>query len=260
MNTIKPKCTEKIGHFRENSPNIQTYDGSVRPLTEIPQLSQTTPAQLHNNEIESEDMQSCDDCGIVFENMHDLQRRVKKWCPENVSLKRKRNDEEMEEDQPPQKWIPFEPEEKEEDKESQEYDVFNHLMNMAKEDNKKLWDQKYDKYIKKGLSREDARIQTEEQMNSLDQKQFAKKYRQLILYILQLQNGSIHANVMDVVRDFLSEGYSERKAIRTALNRNRHVLEEMWDTESDMETDEGSESEGEESQNDNSDSDEPEEA
>lgn len=202
-------------------------------------------------------MPSCDDCEIVFENMHDLQRHVKKWCPENVSLKRKQDDEEMEEDQPPQKWIPFEPEEKEE--ESQEDDVFNHLMKMANEDNKNLWDQKYDKYIKKGLSREDARIQTEEKMNSLDQKQFAKKYKQLILYILQLQNGSIHANVMDDVRDFLSEGYSERKAIRTALNKNRHVLEEMWDTESDMETDEGSESEDEESQNDDSDSEEPEE-
>lgn len=97
-------------------------------------------------------------------------------------------------------------------------------------------------------------------MNSLDQKKFAKKYGQLILYILQLQNGSIHANVMDDVRDFLFEGYSERKAIRTALNKNRHVLEEMWDTESDMETDEVvSESEDEESQNDDSDSDELEE-
>lgn len=164
----------------------------------------------------------------------------------------------MEEYQPPKKWISFEPEEKEEDKESKEDDIFNHLMKMAKEDNKKLWDQKYDKYIKKGLSREDARIQTEEKMNSLDQKQFAKKYGQLILYILQLQNGSIHANVVDDVRDFLSEGYSERKAIRTALNKNRHVLEKMWDTESDMETDKGSESEDEESQND--DSDEPQEA
>lgn len=204
-------------------------------------------------------MPSCDDCGIVFENMHDLQRHVKKWCYENVSLKRKRNDEEMEEDQPPQKWIPFEPEEKE-DKESQEDDVFNHLMKMAKEDNKKLWDQKYDKYIKKDLSREDARIQTEENMNSLDQKQFARKYGQLFLYILQLENGSIHGNVMDDVRDFLSEGYSERKAIRTALNKNRHVLEEMWDTDSDMESDEGSESEDGGSQNDDSDSDEPEEA
>lgn len=96
--------------------------------------------------------------------------------------------------------------EKKVEKESQEQDVFNRLMKMAKEDNEKLWDQKYDKYIKKGLSRENARIQTEEKMNSKDLQRFSEKYGQLAQYILQLQNGSIHAKVMDDVNDFLSEG------------------------------------------------------
>lgn len=62
---------------------------------------------------------------------------------------------------------------------------------------------------------------------------------------------------MDDVNDFLSEGNSEQKAIRMALNKNRHVLDEMWDNESDIETDEGSESEDKERQDDdNDDSDE----
>lgn len=61
-------------------------------------------------------MLSCDDCRFLFENVHDLQRHVKKRCSENVSPKRKREDEEMKEDQPPKKWIPFEPEEKKEKK------------------------------------------------------------------------------------------------------------------------------------------------
>lgn len=39
-------------------------------------------------------------------------------------------------------------------------------MKMAKEDNEHIWDQKYDKYIKIGLSTENARIQTEEKKNS----------------------------------------------------------------------------------------------
>lgn len=39
-------------------------------------------------------------------------------------------------------------------------------MKMAKEDNENIWDQKYDKYIKVGLSTENARIQTEEKKNS----------------------------------------------------------------------------------------------
>lgn len=93
-------------------------------------------------------------------------------------------------------------------------------------------------------------------MNSKDLKKFLEKYGRLILYILQLQIGSIHANVMADVKDFLSEGYDARKAIRMALNKNRPVLEEMWDTESDMETDD--ESNDEEREDD--DSDEPEEA
>lgn len=90
-------------------------------------------------------------------------------------------------------------------------------------------------------------------MNSKDLKRFLEKYGQPIQYILQLQNGSIHANVMDDVNDVLSEGYSERKAIRMALNKNRHVLDEMWNTERDMETDDGSESEDEERQDDDND-------
>lgn len=62
---------------------------------------------------------------------------------------------------------------------------------------------------------------------------------------------------MDDVNDFLSEGYSERKAIRMSWDKIRHVLEEMWDNESDMETDKDSESEDEERQDDdNDDSDE----
>lgn len=131
MISIKSKSSKEISHFRENRPNNQTYEKSVRPLAENPQLSQTTTAQPKNKEIEWEKMPSCDDCGLVFENMHDLQRHIKTWCPENVSLKRKRDDKEIEEDQPPKKWILFEPEEKEEDKENQEDDVFNHLMKIV---------------------------------------------------------------------------------------------------------------------------------
>lgn len=64
-------------------------------------------------------------------------------------------------------WIPFEPEKKE-NEDNRESDVFEFLMKKAKEDNENLWEQKYDKYIKEGLSREDARVQTEEKMKSKD--------------------------------------------------------------------------------------------
>jgi hypothetical protein len=37
-------------------------------------------------------MHSCDECELMFENVSDLMRHVKRWCPENNDLKRKRED------------------------------------------------------------------------------------------------------------------------------------------------------------------------
>ena len=90
-------------------------------------------------------MPSCDDCGLVFENVHDLQRHVKRWCPENRERKGDVATIEVDESN----VTPFKPEQKEND------DREHEVMTRAKEDNEKLWDQKYDKYIKDGLSRED---------------------------------------------------------------------------------------------------------
>ncbi|CAC5401453.1 unnamed protein product [Mytilus coruscus] len=49
-----------------------------------------------------ESVPSYDDCGVVLDCMHDLQRHIKQWCPENESLKRKRNYEDLD-DQTSQK-------------------------------------------------------------------------------------------------------------------------------------------------------------
>jgi uncharacterized protein YdaT len=43
---------------------------------------------------------------------------------------------------------------------------------------------------------------------------------------------------MDDVKEFLSDGYEERKAIKMALHKNRPVLEEIWDDETDSEDEE----------------------
>ena len=32
----------------------------------------------------AEKAQACDDCGLLFDSTHAVQRYVKNWCPENV--------------------------------------------------------------------------------------------------------------------------------------------------------------------------------
>lgn len=145
-------------------------------------------------------------------------------------------------------WIPFKPEKKE-DKDDREHNVFNALMDKAREKNETEWNQKYDKYIKEGLTREKAREKTEVKMKSKDLQTFVTGYADLIQYILPFY---IHATVMDDVMDFQSKGYGERKSIRMALNKNRHLLDEMWNDE--MEFDER------DSETEEEDSDESEEA
>lgn len=76
-------------------------------------------------------------------------------------------------------WIPFKPEKKE-DKDDREHDVFNALMDKAREKNETEWNQKYDKYIKEGLTREKAREKTEVKMKSKDLQTFVTGYADLI--------------------------------------------------------------------------------
>lgn len=184
-----------------------------------------TSSENTETDLPSEDMSSCDDCGLLFESIHDLQRHVKRWCPEIFSLKRKRGDED-DEDQPPPKRFLINPEDKEEEKENQEHEVFNYLLKRAKQHNEKQRDQKYDNYIKEGLSRKDARVKTEEKMISKDIKRFSENYGLIILFILQLQNGPIHSESMRDVKHFLSDGHNEQASVKMALNKNRHLLEE----------------------------------
>lgn len=80
MNTIKPKSTDRLGNFRESRPNTQTCEEAVQQPQEKSNPSRTTTAQLHNIQIESEEMPSCDNCGLVFENMHALHvKKMVSW-------------------------------------------------------------------------------------------------------------------------------------------------------------------------------------
>ena len=256
LSSIKPSKTEHVPHYSNDPPNKQTHlqpsakdQFSEQTETSIPfndasnnqtyikassNDQQLTSSENTETDLLSEDMPSCDDCGLLFENIHDLQRHVKRWCPENFSLKRKRGDED-DEDQPPSKRFLINPEEKEEEQENQEHEVFNYLMKRSKEHNEKQWDQKYDKYIKEGLSRKDARVKTEEKMISKDIKRFSENYGLIILFILQLQNGPIHSEIMRDVKQFLSDGHNEQASVKMALNKNRHLLEEGWNEDTDSE-------------------------
>lgn len=51
-------------------------------------------------------MTSWDDCGVVLDNMHDSQRHLKTWFPENRTPKQKQDDEDIEESHS-KRWLSY---------------------------------------------------------------------------------------------------------------------------------------------------------
>lgn len=96
---------------------------------------------------------------------------------------------------------------------SQLHEVFNVITDKARENNKTEWDRKHVKYIKEGLTREEARENAIGKMKSKDLQTFVTNYTALIQYILLLKHGSIIIPFMDDVAFFLSRAYCKRNCI-----------------------------------------------
>ena len=193
--------------IREPTPSEQ----QARVITENDQIN-------HCNET----MQSCDDCGIVFENIHDLQNHIKKWCPEQ-SFKRKREEDEEEEE--------FLPRRKKTNDVSEERKAFNQMMDRARTDNEGDWQTKVDKYIKDGLSEKEANEKADDRMHVKDMETFYRFYGAFILSLLQLSGGPIHEKVMEDVDKFHKKGYGRMKSIKMALHKRRYQFDAMWDSD-----------------------------
>ena len=76
------------GYINRNTREVSQFKGK-------PRSEQTYLRDFEKDHRNSEEkMLSCDDCGLMFENISDLVRHMNRWCPENNDLKRKREDDE----------------------------------------------------------------------------------------------------------------------------------------------------------------------
>ncbi|CAG2202734.1 unnamed protein product [Mytilus edulis] len=140
-----------------------------------------------------EKMPSCDDCGVVLDSMHDLQRHIKHWCPENEYLKRKRDNEDLGNESPSKKstseWIKYDSvsDDGSEDVNMDDNEGYKSLLHEAIDTAKDTWDTKYDKYVKEGMNEEDAIQRSNEKISHIVQRQFFKRYTKLLKLIVPLR-------------------------------------------------------------------------
>ena len=111
--------------------------------------------------------------------------------------------------------------------------VFNTLMLLAKQQNQEEWDKKANRYMDEGMEEEDATEKANMKMKEANITAFFKKYGQLITYILQLKNGLVHNDVMEVIEEKIDAGLSEKRAIKFALRKFRNDIEAIvYDSDS----------------------------
>jgi len=233
INEYINRDTSEVGQFEDGHRSEQTYLRDVEK----------------DNTNTEEKMPSCDDCGLLFENIPDLARHMHRWCPETNELKRQRDDNEDD-------YIPSKKSRLEEQTTIDEGEdvAFTQLAELAREQNEDKWESKVDKYIKDGQTEEEARLKANRKLKDEDLDQMMFRYHSLIQYILQLKNGSLHLKVMKMVDDLIQDGMDYNKAIKIAIRKYKHMLEnyldEVIDNENyesvDEEDDDDNESEEEE--------------
>jgi len=155
---IKASQTTTDNHFKGDTAIDQTWSQQQQTVHSKRQDEQevqlfTTGDKPQQQQEEIFEMPSCDDCGLLFEDIHDLQRHIKTWCPENKSHKKKRKDEVP---YKKSKLISYESEGDKEEEMNEEHKVFDKLMKMASRESEDQWRQKVEKYKKEGLTEKEA--------------------------------------------------------------------------------------------------------
>ena len=168
---------------------------------------------------------ACDDCGTMFDTVHDLQRHVKSSCPEGPPATKKAKLEIQDAIEGPK-----------EHKTEYELPVFKSMFEDAEADYEDAWRQKVKKYMRQDYSRKEAEEAADDKLKPLYMSDLLKSYISLINKITALSKGVIHNEVMSEYHSLAAEGYTDKEAIYIAVKRHENHIESLLFTDDDNES------------------------
>ena len=184
----------------------------------------------------------CDDCGIVFDNTHALQRHVKRGCPEDDS------DDEI----PSAKRAKFEllsnwdaPKSKEmngqgnngvdaddEDDEDDDDDVgFDRILNNVYKGFDGEYENSINQYMQKGSDKKEAISETDIAMRPKFRKGLIAQYKEFLTLTHELEKSRLHR---DVTKQ-LQQSSNFKKTLKRVLKTSRAEFEMMLDSADESE-------------------------
>ncbi|KAK3084610.1 hypothetical protein FSP39_016240 [Pinctada imbricata] len=198
---------------------------------------------------EEEKMHSCDDCGLVFENIHDLQRHVKSWCPEN---RKRKHDEDDERIYKKMKLDDVSSEDDDDSAKEDDDDGFDFIVNEVWDDHSTQYDRKIKQLMEDDMSKKDAKEEANDIMLSKDRSLFMKKYKDFLMHMHELNASRLHRMIKQEIIELVAEkDVHIDQAIEQVIKRHRSDFDSLFenydesddedDSEDDMDTEDNSE-------------------
>ncbi|KAK3107334.1 hypothetical protein FSP39_012070 [Pinctada imbricata] len=197
---------------------------------------------------EEKKMHSCDDCGLVFENIHDLQRHVITRCQENRKRKHDEDEDTI------HKKMRLDDVSSEEDNDSAENDDngFDFIVNEVWDDHSTQNDRKIKQLMEDDMSKKDAKEEASDIMLSKDRSLFMKKYKDFLMHMHELNVSRLHRMIKQEVIELVAEkDVHIDQAIEQVIKRHRTDFDSLFenydesddkdDSEDDIETENESE-------------------
>ena len=195
-------------------------------------------------------MESCDDCGTVFDSKHDVQRHIREnWCPAKI----KRGHPHKRDDSPPPKRR-FYPET---DNSSDEEDIedvvtFQNLWHRAKRECESEWENRVRTYMDDGQNEDKARQEANEDVKEKERRVFFKLYIKLLEQLIPLRNSPTHKKIVEAIEKRLDKNEQVTLAVRKGVKKFKADFEDLFNADSESENETGSENESEEMEEENS--------
>ncbi len=172
-------------------------------------------------------MPSCDDCGVVYDSVHDLQRHVKEWCP----VTKRKSEEKLVE--PPRKQTKWE-----------RYD------DVPSDDSTDEDDGGLEEIIDDVLEKLEGDENNEVTVPDL-RKAFVDKYKDFLNMFYTVHKSPTHQEIMDELDESIDSGVDLDKAVRKVLKKYEKKFDDIIDGMDENEDDEESDDdENEEESND----------
>ncbi|KAK3092712.1 hypothetical protein FSP39_006378 [Pinctada imbricata] len=223
---------DPICHFEDHSDQINRDDQKGPDHSEnISATDQTC--------FEEGKMHSCDNCGLVFENIHDLHRHVKTWCPKN--RKRTRDEDEK----TIHKKMKLDDDSSEEDDDSLENDDddgFDFIVNEVWDDHSTQYDRKIKQLMEDDMSKKDAKEEASDIMLSKDRSLFMKKYKDFLMHMHELNASRLHRMIKQEIIELVAEKDVDiDQAIEQVIKRHRTDFDSLFGNYDESDDEDGSE-------------------